>query len=211
MSTVILLNTTIIQTGAGPKVCKASNSYDTSAQATDIAYIKAAGGIFVPSAGAMAAQAVIAQKEIARGRNEFEVTDVMIAAAGMTIDPLSTPQVVETATVAETAILSLAGAGTVVGAYYLPNAASAPASPPATNNMVLLLNIYNAAGTLVGQLASGTLSSSNAMTKWARFSLGAITNGLFSDGYMVTATITLTGTATLPAGSWVVTTVPNTP
>jgi hypothetical protein len=101
----------------------------------------------------------------------------------------------------EQAVFSLPGQGTITGAYFLPNAASTPASPDGTNNTVLLLNIYNAAGSLIGQLATATLENTNPMAQWVQFPLAlTVANVAYEPGYTVTWQTTKTGTVTRPAG-----------
>lgn len=180
--------------------------------AAGLAAIQGVGGVLWPSDDpSVAAAAAIVAKMWAKGADENNIGRVMMAAAALSAagnpDTLVTPQVVLTsADQAETLVFSLAGKGTVLGAYYLPNAASAPAA--GSNNQVLLLNMNDATGTLVGALATGTLANATPMVKWARFSLGALTNAVFLDGYTVTATVTHTGTAVLPAGQWVLVVAP---
>jgi hypothetical protein len=208
MSKLILLNTvTIASPGAGAKKVRGSETLDSVLAAADIPGIQSAGGVLWPGTDALvsAAAAIGQSKIVNKGANEDEVDKIMMCAAIQSAGSQTqlSPQASETTTQPETEIFALQGSGNVIGAYYLPNASSAPAAPNGTNNIILLLNIYNASGTLVGQLASGTLNNSNQMTAKVRFSLGAITNGLYADGFTVTATITVTGTATLPAGDWV--------
>lgn len=129
---------------------------------------------------------------------------IAAALVGLASSPQSiqVAQIVESsADLAESLIASLAGSGTIVGAYYFPNASSAPSA--GTNTQAMTLNIYDATGTAVGTLASATLANATQMTKWVRFDLGTITNGAFKDGYSVTAQTTHAGTCVLPVGFWV--------
>jgi hypothetical protein len=120
---------------------------------------------------------------------------------------LQSPQAVSTISLVEIAIGGMIGSGTIIGVYYLPNATSTPAA--GSNSQAIVINIYNASGVLVGQLAAASIANATAMTKWVRFNLGTITNGVYADGYTLTASSTLTGTATLPAGTWIIVSTPN--
>jgi hypothetical protein len=178
MSTAILLNTTAF----GTRWFTAGTHFDDVAQASAIASIQGQGGIFMPATNpVVAAQAARAQDwRISKGRNETEITALMLAAGLATLDVMPAPQAaLLNASQAEVQIATLAGAGSIVGAYYSPGAASAPAA--GSNSMAVVFNLYDQTGTLVGQLASGTLNSANPMVKWSRFSFAAITNGFFQD------------------------------
>ena len=113
----------------------------------------------------------------------------------------SEPQASTGSNVPEQVLVHLLGSGTLFAAYFVPFANSAPAA--GSNSQALTLNIYNAAGALVGTVASATLNNANQMTKAVRFNLGTISNANWQDGYTVTYQSTATGTATLPAGQWV--------
>lgn len=113
----------------------------------------------------------------------------------------SVPQGSTASSVAETVLAHLTGTGTLFAAYFVPFANSAPAS--GSNSHAITINIYNASGSLVGALASATLNNAAQMTKAVRFNLGTIANANWSDGYTVTYQTAVTGTATLPAGAWV--------
>lgn len=209
MATLILVNTVTIATASGAKVCKAGTTYDSVLQASDVTFIKSSGGIlFAAANAAVAAQAVIAQKAVQQGQNEEFMSRLMLAAAAVSLDPLSIAQgALSSADQAETVVFSLAGAGNIQGVYYLPFASQQPAS--GANSQTMVFKLYNAAGTLVGTVATGVLNNANPMVSQVRFSLGALTNTTFGDGYSLTVTVTHAGTAVLPAGQWVVVTQPN--
>jgi hypothetical protein len=205
---LILINDTVYG-GNNPRSVLAGKTFDPVASASEITKIQAAGGVFVPTSQPVvnAQQVLAANFHRYKGRSEAELDRLMLAAAIGVYDTQSTPQVTESsADLAETNIFTLSGGGVVVAAYYLPNATSTPGA--GSNNDVFLLNIYDNTGTVVGQLCTATLANATPMTKWVRFNLGAITNGLFGDGYTITATITHTGTSVVPAGSWILVTKP---
>lgn len=109
--------------------------------------------------------------------------------------------------VGEFVIGRLSGTGTILGAYYVPTGASAPAA--GSNNQVLTVNIRNGSGGGALQVAQATLANATPMVAFTNFSLGAITNPTYADGNVLTASTALTGTASLPAGVWVVVSTPN--
>lgn len=209
MSKYILLNPT--PAGAlSPRLVMPGNVFDSVTQATDITNLLAAGGLLVPNTSALAqAAATLAQnKRLAKGSNEAELTWIMLAGL-LSPDPQSAAVAGTTsADLAEAFAIPLAGGGTITGAYFVP---SATATYTAGNKQVLLVNLYDATGTLVGAVATGTIGdgvTAQQPTKWARLSLGAITNPVFGDGYTLTLTSTHTGTIVLAAGTLVVVTKP---
>src|ERR1700729_1938354 len=170
MASQILINDTKAQSQSGPQMFRAGS---TISDAATQAAIAAEGGLLWPATDAtVAAAAVIVQKLRKKGANEELGSAAMLAAAinslnqGVSTD-IQTPQAISSGSLAEVAIAGLVGQGNIVGAYYVPNVSSAPAS--GSNSQVILLNIYDQTGTLVGQLASATLNNANQMTKWVRF------------------------------------------
>lgn len=97
----------------------------------------------------------------------------------------------------------LSGKGTIVGAYFVPDAASAPAG--GANNHALALWIYDAGGGPYA-LGSATLDNAHPMTAFASFAMAVVAGGhsRFSDGARLTFHTTVTGTATMPSGTLVV-------
>jgi hypothetical protein len=194
----------------GPILLKASEAISDP---TTLAAVQGVGGIVAnPNDPTIIAAVAICQQKMLgkyRGQNEDLVNSIMMAAY---IKVASQGEVISyqftaasSASETEIQVGELLGYGTITGAFFSPNAASAPAAPNGTNNDAFLLNIYNAAGTLVGQLAAVTLNNSNQMTKWVRFNFGALTNTSFSDGYTVTYQSTVAGTATRPIGTLILT------
>ena len=120
--------------------------------------------------------------------------------------PTDAQQATSATAVAEFVIGRLSGTGIITSAYFVPTAASAPAS--GANSQVLTVNIRNGSGGAALQVAQATLANATPMTAFVDFSLGAITNANYTDGAVLTATTALTGTATLPAGVWVVVSAP---
>jgi hypothetical protein len=210
MSKLVLLNPTIIG-GAAPKSVSPGTIFDTVTQASDLAAVVASGGVLMPQGNAIvsAQQALAASRRLNKGSNENELALLMLAASAASLDTMQVAVAGTTsADLAEANAFTLSGAGTIVAAYFLP---SATATYTGGNQQVLLLNIYDQTGTLVGQLASFTLGNgvaANQPTKWVRLSLGAITNPIFGDGYTVTLTSTHTGAITLAAGTLVLVTKP---
>jgi hypothetical protein len=205
MSAQILLNDTYVQSpsgSAGPQLVRAG---ETVSDVPTQTALLAAGGILWPASDPfMAAQQVYILKLRSKGWDERISTEAAIASAIGALNQLQeiqVPQATSATALTEVAIIHMIGTGVITAAYYLPNANSAPAA--GSNSQAITLNIYNALGVLVGALATATLNNANQMTKWVRFTLGTVTNGTFSDGYTVTASTVLTGTATLPAGQWV--------
>ena len=202
---VNVFKVTMSYPGEGSVVVKAGETVTDPVVAAGIA---AAGGQLANAAdpGIIAAQAVCLKMQGKyRGQDEDTSDKIMLAAfaASAQAETLSyefTSSSVNTSE-AEQAVFNLPGQGTITGAYFLPNATSAPAAPNATNNDVLLLNIYNAAGVLVGSLATATLENTNQMTQWVQFPLAlTAANVAYKAGYTVTWQTTHTGAVTRPAG-----------
>src|ERR1019366_4668048 len=171
---------------------------DTVTQASDLAAVVASGGVLMPQGNAIvsAQQALAASRRLNKGSNENELALLMLAASAASLDTMQVAVAGTTSVdLAEANAFTLSGAGTIVAAYFLP---SATATYTGGNQQVLLLNIYDQTGTLVGQLASFTLGNGVA----------AITNPIFGDGYTVTLTSTHTGAITLAAGTLVLVTKP---
>jgi hypothetical protein len=192
----------------GPILLKASEAISDPAT---LAAVLAVGGVVAnPNDPTIVAAAVVCQQKMLgkyRGQNEDLVNSIMMAAY---IKVASQGEVISyqftaasSASEAEVQVGELLGYGTITGAFFSPNAASAPAG--GANTDTFLLNIYNAAGTLVGQLCTAQLANANQMTKWVRFSMGALTNATFLDGYTVTYQSTVVGTATRPIGTLILT------
>lgn len=209
MSKLILLNPTVLGL-LSPRMVQPGTVFDTVTQATDVTNLVASGGVLVPQTNpVVAAAAVLAQsRRVNKGSNEQELFALMGASAVAVYDAMSLAQATQAGALAEVNAFSLAGGGTIVGAYFLSNTTTAYT---AGNKQVYTLNIYDATGTLVGTLASGTNGDGVAaqqMTARVRFSFGAITNGIFGDGYTVTIATALTGTAAIPTGQWILVTKP---
>jgi hypothetical protein len=119
---------------------------------------------------------------------------------------LQITQAQSAASVPEFVLGRLTGTGTILGVYYVPSAASTPAA--GSNNQALTVHRYQANGASIGSVATTPLANATPMTKFADFSLGAISNAAYADGDVLTAQTSLTGTPTLPQGTWVVVTLP---
>ena len=120
--------------------------------------------------------------------------------------PTQAPQATSATAVAEFVVGRLVGTGVITGVYFIPTAGSTPAS--GANNQVLTVSVRNGSGGAALQVAQATLANATPMTAFVDFSLGAVANANFTDGFIVTASTALTGTATLPAGMWVVVSAP---
>lgn len=209
MSTkLVLLNPTIIL--GSPKAVQAGSILDSVTNSLDITALVAAGGIMVPQGTGLVSsqQAIAISKKVNKGANEVELALTMLAAGLSTPDPIQVQQAAITGTQAEAQLVSLGGAGLITGIYYQTATATALT---AGNKYVVVFNLYDNTGTLVGALATGTIGDGVAgqqTVKWVRFSFGALANNIFGDGYTVTATATLTGAGTLPLGMFVVLTKP---
>lgn len=118
--------------------------------------------------------------------------------------PVQLPQPQTTGSLASTPITALVGAGEVSGAWYLPNTGSAPAT--GSNSQTLQLTIFDQAGNPLGVLASAVLANGSPMLANVRFPLAVSQTGIanYQDGYVVKAQTTVTGSATLPQGVWIV-------
>lgn len=117
------------------------------------------------------------------------------------------PQAQTSSAVAEFIMGMLSGSGNITAAYFCPMTTSTPAT--GSNSQALAITRYNASGSSQGAVAGASIANATPATALTRFTLGAITNGAWSDGDVLTAKTTLTGTATLPAGVWVVVGTPN--
>lgn len=113
------------------------------------------------------------------------------------------------AAIAEFALCRLSSSGTIVAAYFLPDATSNPAI--GSNSQTLTLGKRSGASTGGSPTAVATFVLSNAnsfggCTAFEDAPFGSISNGTFTDGNILTLSTTLVGTATVPSGVLIVVT-----
>ena len=88
--------------------------------------------------------------------------------------------------------------GVIKNAYYVPMAASTPAS--GSNSQALLVQKYDGAGGSAASVAGKSVANATPTAALQPFSLGTLSNTAISKGNVLTFKSTLTGTATLPLG-----------
>jgi hypothetical protein len=202
-----LINSVTIDTPTtGPFLLKAGSLVNDP---VTLAAVIGAGGMLGNTTDPiiLAAVAVVQKMRSKRGQDEHLCDQIMQAAYAETVGQgefITTPFAAGSgASDAEALVGGLTGSGIVTGAVYINSGATyAPAA--GSNSELFQLNMYNAAGTLVGALGSMTVNNANPLVKWVGFPFGSIANAAFQAGYFVTFLTTVTGTFTRPAGQLVV-------
>ena len=170
--------------------------------------IQAAGGVLLPASNpTIAAAAAIAQFYKKRGQGRL-ATQTMLAAgvnsrAGLQLLDYQFGTASTTA-ITETTLGPLFGTGSIAGVFFLPNATSTPGA--GSNSQVLTATMYNASGGSGVTLGTLTIANATPATKWVRATFAGLASPApaFAAGYSVTIQSALTGTATVPAGIFVV-------